>query len=59
MFANTLALLRSVKSDKKGVTALEYGVIASAAVVVLLVTFNTFYAALSTLFVGLMAKVPL
>jgi Flp pilus assembly pilin Flp len=50
MFAHCLALLNQVKADKKGVTALEYGVIGAAAVAVLLVTFNTFYTALGGVF---------
>ena len=50
MFVHCLALLNQVKTDKKGVTALEYGVIGAAAVAVLLVTFNTFYTALGGVF---------
>jgi pilus assembly protein Flp/PilA len=37
MFAYTLALLQQVKADRKGVTALEYGVIAAAIVGALVV----------------------
>ena len=55
MFAHYLALLNQVKADKKGVTALEYGVIGAAAVAVLLVTFNTFYGALGGVFSGIAA----
>ena len=50
MFANAFALLERVKADKKGVTALEYGVICASMVAVLLVTFNTFYGALGGAF---------
>jgi Flp pilus assembly pilin Flp len=49
MFAKTRTLLQNVKSDKKGVTALEYGVIASVIVAVLFGAFTTFYGAFSTL----------
>jgi pilus assembly protein Flp/PilA len=37
MFAYTLTLLQQVKADRKGVTALEYGVIAAAIVGALVV----------------------
>jgi Flp pilus assembly pilin Flp len=50
MFANAFALLERVKADRKGVTALEYGVICASMVAVLLVTFNTFYGALGGAF---------
>ena len=57
MFAYTFALverakseLALLKSDRKGVTALEYGVIASVAVVALLAAFNTFYGAFDGVF---------
>jgi Flp pilus assembly pilin Flp len=56
MFAHCLALLNQVKADKKGVTALEYGVIGAAAVAVLLVTFNTFYGALGGVFTAIAAQ---
>lgn len=55
MFAHCLALLNQVKTDKKGVTALEYGVIGAAAVAVLLVTFNAFYGALGGVFTSIAA----
>ena len=55
MFAHYLALLNQVKADKKGVTALEYGVIGAAAVAVLLVTFNAFYGALGGVFTSIAA----
>lgn len=41
------SLIQRAMADTSGVTALEYGVIASAAVPVLLVTFNTFYVAVT------------
>ena len=46
MFADFLAILQQVKADKKGVTALEYGVIAAAIVVVGLATVPALAAAL-------------
>jgi len=55
MFVHCLALLNQVKTDKKGVTALEYGVIGAAAVAVLLVTFNAFYGALGGVFTSIAA----
>ena len=42
-------------ADKKGATALEYGVIGAAAVAVLLVTFNAFYGALGGVFTRIAA----
>jgi Flp pilus assembly pilin Flp len=51
----SLSLLNQVKADKKGVTALEYGVIGAAAVAVLLVTFNAFYGALGGVFTAIAA----
>lgn len=53
MLAYTLTLLQQLKGDKKGVTALEYGVIGAAAVAVLLVTFNNFYTALGGVFTAI------
>lgn len=50
MFAHCLALLQQVKTDKKGVTALEYGVIAAAIVVMLTVAMPTLAGALSGTF---------
>jgi Flp pilus assembly pilin Flp len=55
MFAYAFALLERVKADKKGVTALEYGVIGASAVAVLLVTFNVFYTSLSRIFAAIPA----
>jgi len=51
----SLSLLNQVKADKKGVTALEYGVIGAGAVAVLLVTFNAFYGALGGVFTAIAA----
>jgi Flp pilus assembly pilin Flp len=55
MFA--YCLLKRVKADRKGVTALEYGVIASVAVVALLATFTTFYSAFNGIFAGIVAAI--
>jgi len=55
MFAYCHALLLKVKADRKGVTALEYGVIASTAVVALLAAFTTFYSAFNGVFVTIVA----
>ena len=55
MFTYCLVLLHQLKTDRKGVTALEYGVIGAAAVAVLLVTFQTFYTSLSGVFTGIAA----
>jgi Flp pilus assembly pilin Flp len=55
MFAYCFTLLRQVKTDRKGVTALEYGVIASVAVVALLAAFNTFYKAFNGVFTTITA----
>jgi Flp pilus assembly pilin Flp len=55
MFAYAFALLDRVLADKKGVTALEYGVIGAAAVVVLLATFRAFYTSLDGVFTGIAA----
>ncbi len=56
MFGYCLSLLNQVKADKKGVTALEYGVIGAAAVAVLLVTFNAFYTSLGGVFTAIAAQ---
>lgn len=53
MFACAFALLERVIADKKGVTALEYGVIGAAAVAVLLVAFNAFYKSLDGVLTGI------
>jgi Flp pilus assembly pilin Flp len=57
MFAYSLALLRQVKADREGVTALEYGVIASVAVVALLGAFTTFYSAFNGVFATITAAI--
>jgi Flp pilus assembly pilin Flp len=56
MFAYCFALLERVKAEKKGVTALEYGVIASVAVVALLAAFQAFYNGLSGVFTTITGK---
>jgi Flp pilus assembly pilin Flp len=56
MFAYCFALLERVRAEKKGVTALEYGVIASVAVVTLLLAFQTFYGGLSDVFTKITGK---
>jgi pilus assembly protein Flp/PilA len=50
MFAYTLALLRSVMTDRKGVTAMEYGLIASLVAVVIIVGVTAVGTNLNTLF---------
>ena len=50
MFAYTLALLQSVKTDCKGVTALEYGLIAGLIAVVIIGAVTTLGTNLSTQF---------
>lgn len=55
MIPYAFALLQRVIADKKGVTALEYGVIGAAAVAILLVTFQNFYGALGGVFTNIAA----
>ena len=50
MLAYCLALLQQVKADKKGVTALEYGVIAALIVVMLTIAIPPLAAALQGTF---------
>jgi pilus assembly protein Flp/PilA len=50
MFAYTLALLQSVKTDRKGVTALEYGLIAGLIAVVIITAVTTLGTNLSAQF---------
>jgi pilus assembly protein Flp/PilA len=50
MLANLMPILRAVLSDRKGVTALEYGVIAAATVVVGMVAFTGIGTELATIF---------
>jgi Flp pilus assembly pilin Flp len=57
VFACCFTLLQQVKVDRKGVTALEYGVIASVAVVALLAAFNTFYGAFNVVFTTIVAAI--
>jgi Flp pilus assembly pilin Flp len=55
MFAYTLALLQQVKADRKGVTALEYGVIAAAIVGALVVAMAALVPALTGVFATITA----
>jgi Flp pilus assembly pilin Flp len=64
MLAYTCALaerakaeLALLKGNKKGVTALEYGVIASVAVVALLAAFQAFYGAFDGIFTTVTGKI--
>jgi Flp pilus assembly pilin Flp len=57
MFPYCFTLLRQVKADRKGVTALEYGVIASVAVVALLAAFSTFYKSFDGVFTTIVAAI--
>jgi Flp pilus assembly pilin Flp len=50
MFAYVYAFLQRVKVDRKGVTAMEYAVMAAAIIAVLAVAMTTFYGALSSKF---------
>jgi len=53
MFAYLFALLERVKVDRKGVTAMEYAVMAAAIIAVLAVAMTTFYTALQTKFAAI------
>jgi pilus assembly protein Flp/PilA len=53
MFAYCFALLERVKIDRKGVTALEYGVIASVIIVVGLATVTAIGPTLATVFTNI------
>ena len=53
MFAYLFALLERVKVDRKGVTAMEYAVMAAAIIAVLAVAMTSFYTALSTKFTNI------
>jgi Flp pilus assembly pilin Flp len=55
MFAYTLTLLQQVKADRKGVTALEYGVIAAAIVGALVVAMAALVPALTGVFATITA----
>ena len=50
MFAYLFALLERVKIDRKGVTALEYGVIAAAIIVAIATVVTTLGTNISTTF---------
>jgi Flp pilus assembly pilin Flp len=52
MFADLKAIFRAALSDRKGVTALEYGVIAAATIVTGLAVFSTIGGSLNTIFTG-------
>ena len=52
MIANLKALWTAALADRKGVTALEYGVIAGATVVVGMAAFSGIGKDLSTIFTG-------
>ena len=56
MFAYTFALLERVKVDRKGVTALEYGVIAAGIVIVVATAAASLGSKVSTLFSAIGAK---
>jgi Flp pilus assembly pilin Flp len=48
-----IAMARNALRDRKGVTALEYGVIAAAIVAILLVAVNTLFTNIGALFSGI------
>ena len=56
MFAYIFALLERVKIDRKGVTAMEYGVIAAGIVLVVAAAAATLGSKVSTLFSSIGAK---
>ena len=56
MFAYTFALLERVKVDRKGVTAMEYGVIAAGIVIVVATAAATLGTKVSTLFGSIGSK---
>jgi pilus assembly protein Flp/PilA len=57
MMGKAFFLLSSLKADRKGVTALEYGVIASVLVVAVAAAVNGFGTSLSTFFGTVMTNV--
>ncbi|RKK03191.1 Flp family type IVb pilin [Pseudoroseomonas wenyumeiae] len=59
MMGKATYLLTSLKTDRKGVTALEYGVIAAVLVVAVATAFTTFGGAVSTFLGTLPAKLEL
>ena len=56
MFAYVFALLERAKVDRKGVTAMEYGVIAAGIVIVVAANAATLGTKISTLFSTIGAK---
>ena len=58
MFAKPLALLQSVKSDKKGVTALEYGIMAGLIAAVIIVAVTALGNTVNGIFVAINAALP-
>ena len=56
MFAYTFALLERVKVDRKGVTAMEYGVIAAGIVLVVATAAATLGTNVSALFTSIAGK---
>jgi len=57
MMGKALYLLASLKADRKGVTALEYGVIAAVLVVAVAAAMNTFGTGIGTFFDSVLTKV--
>ena len=56
MFATLLVLLKNVKNDRRGVTAMEYGLIASLVAVVLIAALTTLGSKLSATFAAVSAQ---
>lgn len=57
MMGKALYLLASLKADRKGVTALEYGVIAAVLVVAVAGAMQAFGGNLGTFFTGVLSKI--
>jgi pilus assembly protein Flp/PilA len=57
MFAYAFALLQSVKVDSRGVTALEYGLLAGLIAVVIIGAVQTLGTDLNTLFTNIGTKI--
>jgi pilus assembly protein Flp/PilA len=57
MFTYCFALLESLKSDRKGVTALEYGLIASLIAVVIITAVALLGTSISTQFTTIAGRV--
>jgi pilus assembly protein Flp/PilA len=53
MFATLLTLIQNVKNDRRGVTAMEYGLIASLIAVVIITGLTALGTKLSTLFTNI------